>query len=212
MNKNNYGELPTVIGNLDINCEEMMFYQYLPIKMANSLAINHPKNLMVFEELINICATDFIKEFGRRKYEESYVYLTAKRSFQEKHSTFNRFGFHSDGFLTDDINYIWSNNNGTIFNNSVFDLTLNDEISLKEMKQQALKENNVQSNDCDIIRLNQYNIHKVKKIKKPCFRTFFKLSFSINKYDLKGNSHNYMFDYKWENRERKLSRNIPQKL
>ena len=47
---------------------------------------------------------------------------------------------------------------------------------------------------------------------KPCFRTFFKLSFSKDKYDLKGNSHNYLFDYNWEMRERKENRNIPQQL
>jgi len=41
-------------------------------------------------------------------------------------------------------------------------------------------------------------------------RTFVKISFSKDKYDLIGNSHNYEMDYKWDMKERKEERNIPQ--
>ena len=207
----NYGELPFIIDNIKVDCEEMMFYQYLPIKMVDS-DIRIPEQLLYFDNLIDTCIDDFINEFGMEQLDESYIYLTAKKSYQDVNTTYNRFGYHSDGFLTDDINYIWSDMYGTIFNNSKFNLTLDDELSLKEMNDQAAIDNEIQYNDYDLIRLNQYNIHRVCSIMKPCFRTFFKLSFSTDKYDLKGNSHNYMFDYDWEMRDRKLERNIPQKL
>lgn len=42
--------------------------------------------------------------------------------------SFNRMGYHSDGFLTDDINYIWCDNNPTIFNISAFNLTLDENL------------------------------------------------------------------------------------
>jgi hypothetical protein len=41
-------------------------------------------------------------------------------------------------------------------------------------------------------------------------RTFVKVSFSYDKYDLVGNSHNYLLNYAWEMKERKDDRNIPQ--
>jgi hypothetical protein len=211
-----YGELPHVVDNIQIECEEMLFYQYIPIKMVKSDGLGNvvrvPLRLECFNDLIVKCIDDFVNTFGLDEFKESFVYLTAKKSYQDVGNTFNRFGYHSDGFLTNDINYIWSDNNGTVFNNSKFNLTLNDEISLKEMNEQAIIWNDIEYNDCDLIRLNQFNIHKVKYIIEPKFRTFFKLSFSKDKYDLKGNSHNYQFKYNWKMRERKESRNIPQQL
>lgn len=41
-------------------------------------------------------------------------------------------------------------------------------------------------------------------------RAFLKVSFSKDKYDLLGNSHNYLMDYNWEMKARKEDRNIPQ--
>ena len=205
-----YGQLPKLITNLELDIKEMMFYQYLPIKLSSSSSIIKEKRLNVFNKLIDSCINDFILSFGYYELLESNVYLTVKRNFQSEGTTFNRFGWHSDGFLTNDINYIWSDNNGTIFNTS--NLTLNDEISLIEMNEQANQVNNIIYNDFNLIRLNQFNIHKVKHIDKPCFRTFFKLSFSRDKYDLIGNSKNYELDYDWEMRDRKINRNIPQSI
>ena len=40
-------------------------------------------------------------------------------------------------------------------------------------------------------------------------RTFIKVSFSDQKYNLKGNTHNYLFDYEWDMIDRSVSRNDP---
>ena len=47
---------------------------------------------------------------------------------------------------------------------------------------------------------------------KPVYRTFIKISYSTDKYDLIGNSHNHEIDYRWEMRERGTMRNVPQKV
>ena len=52
--------------------------------------------------------SDFKNKYGRYRFLDSYMYLTVKRQYQSKSKLFNRPGYHSDGFLTDDINYIWS--------------------------------------------------------------------------------------------------------
>jgi hypothetical protein len=43
-------------------------------------------------------------------------------------------------------------------------------------------------------------------------RAFLKVSISKDKYDLIGNSHNYLLDYDWQMKERKQERNIPQSV
>lgn len=205
-----YGELPATLGLHFVTCNEMMFYQYLPIKLSGMVEPKFEERLNPFKELIGAICCDYVGTFGLDKYVASNVYLTAKKLFQTPGCSFNRPGYHSDGFMTDDINYVWSDCNPTVFNNSMFNLTQDDSLSLKEMELQAISEREVVYDDCTLLRLNQFNIHKVGKIEVPGLRTFLKVSFSNDKYDLIGNSHNYELDYKWEMRERKFERNIPQ--
>ena len=121
-------------------------------------------------------------------------------------------GWHSDGFLTDDINYVWCDKYPTIFNKTDFDLPLDDLLSMEEMDKQAMPFNDVQYNDNQLLRLTQFNIHKVAPITKGGMRAFLKVSISKDKYDLIGNSHNYLLDYDWQMKERKQERNIPQSV
>lgn len=206
-----YGDKPTPIGCINIDCKEMMFYQYLPIKMIKKYAFQVEERLQVFLPLIELVVSDFETKFGTKEMIDSYVYLTVKRQFVSKNKRINRPGYHSDGFLTDDINYIWSDENPTVFNTSEFKLSQDDEVSLKEMTDQALIENEIIFPNNTILRLNQFNIHKVNEDSKfEGLRTFVKVSFSKDKYDLEGNSHNYELHYNWEMKPRKLQRNIPQ--
>ncbi|MFV9549648.1 hypothetical protein [Algibacter sp. PT7-4] len=207
-----YGTLPKYLGLHEVKCDEMLFYQYLPIKLKDQTKPIVEERLKCFEELIgNICC-DFVGEFGLDRFVNSYVYLTAKRMYQVGGCSFNRKGYHSDGFLTDDINYVWCDKNPTVFNYSPFNLTLDDAVSMNEMEEQANEEAIEIYPENSLLRLDQYNIHKVSENKGLVLRTFVKVSFSADKYDLKGNSKNYLLDYDWEMRDRDIERNIPQRL
>ena len=142
---------------------------------------------------------------------KSNIYLTAKRLYAKPNCPINRPGYHSDGFLTNDINYIWCDIYPTIFNTSSYFLTEHHEHSLTEMEEQSLRENEIKYQPFELLRLNQFNIHKVAEIDKPTIRTFFKLSFSQEKYNLLGNSHNYLLNYSWDMKERQQNRNHPTK-
>lgn len=205
-----YGDLPIDLGIFDVECREMLFCQYLPIKMIGETQHIFEDRLKCFSELIGVCSCDFIAKNGLDNYVNSYVYLTAKHLYQMPNCSFNRFGFHSDGFMTDDINYVWCDVLPTVFNSTEFKLTLNDEVSLKEMDWQADRRKNTTYADKSLLRLNQFNIHKVNETEYQGMRTFFKLSFSKDKYDLIGNSHNYLIDYDWQMKTRNEQRNIPQ--
>jgi hypothetical protein len=207
-----YGELPKPLGIFKVECNEMMFYQYLPIKLIEQTQPVYENRLKCFDKLVGAICCDYIGEFGLDNYVNSYVYLTAKHLYQMPNCSFNRTGWHSDGFLTDDINYIWSDKYPTIFNRTEFHLPLDDLLSIEVMEKQAIPFNNYSYRENQLLRLNQYNIHKVAPITEIGMRTFLKLSFSKDKYDLIGNSHNYLIDYNWEMKYRKEHRNIPQSI
>jgi hypothetical protein len=207
-----YGDLPKVLGIFEVEAKEMMFYQYLPIKMPSGAKILYEQRLKCFDNLVSAICCDYITEFGLDNYMKSYIYLTAKFLYQMPNCSFNRMGWHSDGFLTDDINYIWCDKYPTIFNKTDFELPLDDSLSMEEMEKQAMPYNDVIYKENQLLRLNQFNIHKVANIANGGMRTFFKVSFSKDKYDLIGNSHNYLLDYDWEMRKRRPERNIPQSV
>jgi hypothetical protein len=207
-----YGSKPKDLGVIEIDCPEMLFYQYLPIKLIGQTEPIIEERLKCFEPLIGACCCDFVADYGLSRYMDSFVYLTVKRLYQGKGYSFNRKGYHSDGFLTDDINYLWSNSLPTVFNFGKFDLSLDDDTSMAEMEQQAKKENEFTYPQGSLLRLDQFVIHKVSDKEIEGMRTFAKVSFSKDKYDLKGNAKNYLLDYDWEMRERQNKRNIPQEI
>jgi len=206
-----YGMLPVDIGEVNVFPTEMMFYQYLPIKMAGDLTTTIEQRLKFIEPILNVVMWDFSDIKGLIRYRWNYMYLTIKYMYQIGGCSFNRSGWHSDGFMTDDINYIWYDSAPTIFNTSKFNLTQDDILSMKEMDEQALPENDVVFPEKHLLRLDQFNIHKVNTDYSG-MRLFVKVSFSKEKYDLEGNSHNYLMDYDWQMRPRSIERNVPQNI
>lgn len=134
---------------------------------------------------------------------------TVKRLYVVPGHNMNRPGYHTDGFLTDDINYIWSDVDPTVFNIGHFDVAPDHELSLQQFKEQALPRRDIAYRDNELLRLDQYSVHRTASITDTHLRTFFKLSFSKERYNLVGNSHNYHFDYNWPMVERKAQRNHP---
>lgn len=206
-----YNKIPKNLGEFSINVEEYFSYTYLPIKLIGQDVPTVEKRLQIFNPIIGRVCCDFIGDFGLDRYVNSYVYITAKHQYQRKGNGFNREGWHSDGFGTDDISYIWSNKQPTIFNNTEFVLTSDDTHSMIEMSEQVNENNNYMFPNNSLIRMDQYTIHKVGDYEQGN-RAFVKICISTDKYNLKGNSINYDLDYEWEYFERKKERNIPQKI
>ena len=204
-----YGQKPVVIGRFNTECKEMMFYQDMLIKIEHGPKFHIEERLRVFAPIIERCEKDFIDTFGLFDYFTRYMYLSAKHLFQPANQSYNRPGWHSDGFGSNDINYIWSNKFPTVFNNSVFNLSNDDKLSMNEMAEQALPENDFTYPDDSLIRLDQYNIHRVATNTPAGFRTFVKVTFSRSKFNLLGNTHNYELDYNWQMKPRGIDRNVP---
>jgi len=189
-----------------------IFKYSIPTKEKVEIELPIQAKIIRCEDVDGLFCCDFIGVFGLDKYRESYIYLTAKFMYQMPNCSFNRTGYHADGFMTDDINYIWSDKNPTVFNTTDFELSQDDKKSLIEMEWQEDNRKQISFNNNVILRLNQFNIHKVNESGYQGMRTFLKVSFSKDKYDLIGNSHNYLLDYDWEMKQRESDRNIPQSI
>lgn len=213
-----YTKRPKDLAIVPICVEEYLTYLYLPIKLPN---INTEpcleERLEVFSPLIGRACCDFIGDYGLDRYVESYVYLTAQHQYQPPGKGFNRPGWHTDGFGTDDVTYIWSNSQPTIFNAGPFNLSDDDHLSMIEMEQQASAVNDYTFPNNSLLRIDQHSVHKVAPYEQGN-RAFFKLSFSRDIYNLKGNSINHKLrklwpdKYNWKYLDRSLTRNVPQPL
>lgn len=200
-----YGREPVVVGQFNLVPDEMCFVQYLPIGMASKeklgCAVRIPKNLHWTWPIVE----QLVETFG-----DNYVYLTVKHLYVTPSNMGNRPGWHSDGFGTDDINYIWCDKYPTEFCIQDFNITEDCETSLKEMEEQARVLNLKTYGENTLLRLDKYNIHRTPTLGEG-YRTFVKISISKNRYNLKGNAHNYLFDYDWKMVVRSDIRNHPSK-
>ena len=202
-----YGAPPVDLGLIDLSPVEMMFWLYCPIKLAGQLYVTMPPNLEQFGALVDAVARD------SHTWKSSYIYITAKTLWATPENPGNRQGWHSDGFLTDDLNYIWCDANPTVFFNdgNRHAFSADHVASLSEMD--AL----CGETDFDhftlpvkhLLRLDQTVLHKVSTKIAPGVRTFIKISVSRHRYALRGNSINYALAPDWSYQNRQPERNCP---
>lgn len=203
-----YGEAPRDLGEVDIMSSEMMFWLYCPIKFPSHHNVVMPDNLRQFMPIVDAVEADV----GGR-WDESYIYLTAKTLFVSGNDCVNRPGWHSDGFLTEDLNYIWCDAVPTVFwePECRVSFSANHIESLKEMEERAEPDtrNHRRYPLKHLLRLDQSVIHKVGINTSSIVRTFIKVSVSNHRYALRGNSINHALAVNWTYQDRKPERNCP---
>lgn len=205
-----YGNAPQNLGFINIQPEEMMFWLYCPIKTPSDEFFTLPHNLKQYEPLVLRVMEDCLQN---RWWHPSYVYITAKTLYTNPENPGNRPGWHSDGFLTTDINYIWYDSKPTVFwVGEHVSFTKDHEKSLQEMEDlcENSEENQITYPNKSLLRLDETVLHKVSTSEVGAVRTFVKVSVSSEKYNLKGNSKNYLLPTDWEYEDRKPVRNCPQ--
>jgi hypothetical protein len=204
------GGLPRDMGIIECDEAEMMFVQYLPIQIPGK-GIRIPDNLLCFKPLINRAMCDAAET---RFIFDPYIYITAKHLYVTPENLGNRPGWHIDGFGTDDLNYIWYDGapeNSTEFCNQTFDISEDEHQSMLDMSAQADEGNVVTYSPKSLLRLDNQIVHRTSTRAVAGYRTFVKISVSDQIYNLKGNAHNYLFDYKWDMVARDEERNVTSK-
>lgn len=189
--------------NFELKPTEMCFIQYLPIKMAHNWITKTPANLSWIDDLVYklVDSGDVDKQ--------DYMYATIKHLYVIPGNVGNRPGWHIDGYLSDDINYIWSDRCPTEFILEDFNLSKDHEKSLIEMEEQAQGKKITIFPNNSLLRLDNTIVHRSPENFLPGMRTFVKISISKHKYNLEGNAHNYLFNYDWFMYKREESRNHP---
>jgi hypothetical protein len=200
-----YGKLPEELGVYDLAWFEYMHYMYLPVVMFDECGdtLMRPERLGFLDEILDVC-------LDREGDSKRFVYVTARRGYATAGNPLNRPGWHSDGFGTEDINYIWSDSYPTVFSSGDFgDISEDHEVSIKQFTEVAdgLPETTYPVKT--LLRLDQFVVHRAPDITNPGERSFLKISFSDNQYNLLGNSHNYDFNYSWQMFTRDEVRNDP---
>jgi len=188
----NYGIAPEVVGEFVTPDCDLMFVLYMPVRLAGQSDITIPRHVEGYRDLVEAAlAHEGAAADGR------FVYLTVKRLWVEPGCVGGRPGWHTDGFGTTDVNYIWADCDPTEFCIQPFTLSDDHEISMRQMEEQALPENIRTYQPCDILRLDARHVHRCPVNPKPGYRTFARVSISDDRYDLIGNAHNYDLDYNW---------------
>jgi hypothetical protein len=198
-----YGAPPIPIRHFPLECPEVMHYMYLPIKMAGGWDLRLPENLAWLRPLVDsVCNSGLVQT-------EHYLYVTARRGYATPDNPINRPGWHTDGFGTDDMNWIWTNKYGTRFACHDFHgISPDHEESMRQFEEQAVV--TFVGIPYYFYMVNPHVVHTTPEIPPPGGdRTFVKISRSLSKYNLAGNSHNYLFDYHWKMWERGEVRNDP---
>jgi hypothetical protein len=214
-----YGQAPEkFLENFTPDWHEYMHYLYLPVVVPGQVGCRLPQNLGFLQDLLERIL-DYEQIDPWRP--EVHVYVTARRGFATPGNPLNRPGWHADGYGSDDINYIWSDRFPTRF--ATGDLSLppgHDHISSVEMWTQMIDHyrlvggaDSVEVHECEpltVYRLDPSVIHQTPIIPSPGGdRSFFKVSVSPYRYNLLGNSHNYLFPYDWTMHSRSEIRNDP---
>ena len=203
-----YGAPPVDLGLIDLSPVEMMFWLYCPVKVPGMQSVSAPDNLAQFRPLWERARSDCADRWG-----ESYAYITAKTLWATPENPGNRPGWHSDGFLTDDLNYIWCDANPTVFfeDGNRHGFTADHTASLSEMDDLCHRRSaHYRTYPVKhLLRLDQTVLHKVETGIKPGLRTFVKVSISRHRYALRGNSINHEMAPDWQYQDRVEERNCP---
>lgn len=198
-----YGSLPCDLGKVDLSPTEMMFWLYCPIQTPHE-DVCVPANLRQFLPILDAVWNREGQSIGKR-----YVYLTAKTLFVSPGCIGNRPGWHSDGFGTDDINYIWYDRASTEFLNGMCVLSKDHAKSMEEMELLAKYLPTETFPEKHLLRLTAANIHRCPVNFDVGIRSFVKVSISDARYNLDGNSINYGLRERWPLVARSVDRNHP---
>ncbi|WOF74182.1 hypothetical protein QMT40_001829 [Parvibaculaceae bacterium PLY_AMNH_Bact1] len=201
-----YGTAPEDLGLIDLSPTEMMYWLYCPIKLPRG-DLTVPANLRQFRPVV----ARVRQNLSQWAWDESYVYLTAKTLWVSQTEPGNRPGWHSDGFMTDDVNYVWSDSEGTLFwePEELCMFSQDHVASLPEMEREAEGGPHKTYPDKHLLKLDERVIHRVPDFAEPRIRSFVKVSVSRHRYPLIGNSINHELNCDWDQVERAEDRNCP---
>ncbi|MER8640969.1 hypothetical protein [Mesorhizobium sp. M1252] len=205
-----YGQAPRDCGLVDLQPTEMMFWQDLFIKPAKQFEPVLPANLQQFGPLI----AAVMRAEGIDRWIDHNVFMCAKTLWVSAAESMNRRGWHTDGFMSSDINYVWSDCYGTEIwlADELVSLTQDHAASIDEMTFLAADPfygSIVTYPDRHLIRLDETVVHRVAEYPVARMRSFVKVSLSKGYFNRVGNSINHQLPLPVAYEARTAERNVP---
>ena len=199
-----------IVRNIDTSKLEYCNIVNMCIKESNSDEYLIPENLKPFvKELISDAYLLSPKLLVNNS--DMYAYLTIKKMYIQPNTCGNRDGWHIDGFMSDQKNFIWSDCSATPTEVSIgsFDLTLDHEKSIDEMYEQGWGNFNLQLKSNVLYEMNQECVHRPTRneTNKSVLRTFIKLTYTKELFNGYGNAWNYLIPHIKPSKERSICRN-----
>lgn len=204
-----YGNLPEIVGRIDLPTDEMMFWLYCPVSVPGDSNNYIPVNLIQYSDILGIVEEDL----GEDVYKSKYIYLTVKTTHINKGEYPNRPGWHSDGFMTNDINYVWVSGIPTeyvSFDGRLVSFPTDHEQSMLNMEGVCPFGDTCKYPSGLLLKLDESVLHRPTEADNSGMRTFIKVSVSDHKYEHIGNSVNHMLtDVINPFKVRNVTRNCP---
>jgi hypothetical protein len=185
----------------------------MPIKMAGSMEYRIPEELDQFLEPINKMIS--FETAHNERIIDFYAYLTIDQSETDLNKTHRHDGLHVDGFqgkridpkVECDRSYIVADCDCPSFWNQSFETVeaMDDGTQniFHEFDRTKHYSSEIKCLPLNIYFMDCYAVHSANKAEHKR-RTFCRLSFSVRQFDRLGNSHNHLFDYKWDMHERSI--------
>lgn len=182
--------LPVDLGLFDIHSREVMYYLYYPLKKPGTAGVSFSdERLRFIDPLLRAIWLD-----EQTRFINEYLYVTIKKMYVGGGVTPNRPGWHCDGFMSPDLNYVWYDCVPTIFTeHDEFRISPDHLTSLQEFDQQAeeYKDRWVTYPAKHLLKLDDRVIHKVNTdAHEQVMRTFVKFTLSPQRFNLEDNSRN----------------------
>lgn len=179
----------------------------MPIKFPGSDVYRVPKELGQFGEAIQFCADQHHK-FNPRAT-EYYAYITVDQGVVKKGCLQRNSGCHVDGFQGSRIepkvmvnqSYLCTDSIPAVFYPhpfSVKHLDASKDNFFLEFDRQSDEQNSWQAKPFEVLLMDAYCVHRSTAAETDHYRTFFRLTYEVRKFDRLGNAHNPLFDYSWD--------------
>jgi hypothetical protein len=179
----------------------------MPIKFPGSSDYRVPKELNHLDEAISKIIS--FEHLINPNISEYFAYLTVDQGRIPSNSFQRKPGCHVDGFQGARIkrkrpinrSYIIYDEVPTVFYPQEFRTDhLNEETDnfFLSFDEQADERMAITFDPYKILLMNAYTVHRADRVNYEIDRTFFRLSFDTLVFDRYGNTHNPMFDYKWD--------------
>ncbi len=198
-----------IVRNIDTSQLEYCNIVNMCIKDIGSDEYLIPDNLKPFVR--DVILDVHLIDMSLNKAIDMYAYLTIKKMYIQPNTCGNREGWHIDGFMSDQKNFIWSDCDATPTEVSIgsFDLTLDHEKSIDEMYEQGWGNFNLQLKSNVLYEMNQECVHRPTQnnTNKPVLRTFIKLTYTKELFNGYGNAWNYLIPHIKPSKERSICRN-----